>query len=52
LRTSIENGYCSYPMVDTDAQWAALRDDPEFLEIRQEAIACQERFREFIRSTD
>ena len=52
LRTAIENGYCSYPMVDTDAQWAALRDDPEFLEIRQEAIACQERFREFIRSTD
>jgi len=51
LRQAIELGYCSYPMLDTDQQWAPLRDDPEFLEIRQVAIACQERFREFISGT-
>ncbi len=50
LRLAIDRGYCSYPALDTDLQWAALRQDPEFLELRRGAVACRDRFRDFVQS--
>ena len=50
LRRAVELNYCSYPAVDRDPMWAGLRDDPEFLEIREEARACRQRFVDFLDS--
>ena len=50
LCQAVENNYCSYPSVDRDPLWGPLREDPEFLEIREEAIACCQRFVDFVES--
>ncbi len=50
LRQAVERNYCSFPNVDRDRQWDALREDPGFLEVRDQAIACRDRFREHVRS--
>ena len=52
LRHAIETGYCSYPSVDRDPLWQGVRDNPEFLEIRDEAIACRQRFVDFVESNN
>ena len=44
LRLSIKEGHCSYPAIETDPLMANLRAQPEYPEIRQEAIACQQKF--------
>ena len=48
LRQAIDQGYCSYPGVDNDPRWDDLRQDPDFLEVREEAIACRNRFVEYL----
>jgi len=50
LRRAVEMNYCSYPAIDRDPLWADLRENPEFLEIREEAIACRQRFVDFMQS--
>lgn len=47
---AVEQNYCSYPAIDRDPLWADLREDPGFLEIREEAIACRQRFVDFVDS--
>ena len=44
LRRSIAHNHCSYPAVDNDVSWDPLRHDPDFLALREEAIACRQRF--------
>jgi hypothetical protein len=34
--------------VDNDPRWDDLRQDPDFLEVREEAIACRNRFVEYL----
>jgi TolB-like protein/predicted Ser/Thr protein kinase len=50
LRRAVEENYCSYPGVDRDPLWADYRDDPDFLSIREEAMACRQRFVDFVDS--
>ncbi len=44
LRRSIARNYCGYPSLDNDLSWEPLRDDPDFQALRQEAMACRQRF--------
>jgi DNA-binding winged helix-turn-helix (wHTH) protein/tetratricopeptide (TPR) repeat protein len=48
LRRAIDHGFCAHPALDSDPIWRPLRDNPEFQRLRQEAIACRERFQEAI----
>ena len=48
LRRAIARGHCSYPALDNDRSWDSLREDPDFLALREEAIACRERFLDHI----
>jgi hypothetical protein len=45
LERAIDGNYCSYPLIDTDALWAKLRDDPRYPAVLEDARACHERFR-------
>ncbi|HEY8133997.1 MAG TPA: hypothetical protein VII12_19130, partial [Thermoanaerobaculia bacterium] len=47
LRRSVEKRYCAYPAMDADPAFAQIRGTPQFQEIRQMAIACQQRFLQF-----
>jgi hypothetical protein len=47
---AVEQNYCSFPALDRDPLWADLREDPGFLEVREEAIACRQRFVDFVES--
>jgi hypothetical protein len=44
LKLSIEGGHCSYPAIEMDPLLANLRKQPEYTEIRSEALACQNSF--------
>jgi DNA-binding winged helix-turn-helix (wHTH) protein/TolB-like protein len=44
LKLAIERNYCSYPTVDKDPFFNQLRTNPEFIRVRQAAIACHEAF--------
>ena len=44
LRTAVNRHYCSYPALDNDPLFAGLRGTPEFQQIRQAAIQCQQSF--------
>ena len=44
LSKAIEGHYCSYPVMDRDPFFAALRSTPEFTKIRSAAIACQQNY--------
>lgn len=46
LAMAIEQNYCAHPAIDNDPLWDRLRDDPEFVAVREEAIACRERYRD------
>lgn len=48
LRHAIAAGYCSYPALDNDPMFAALRKDSEFADLRSKAIACQKSFRDTV----
>jgi TolB-like protein len=44
LRTAVNRHYCSYPALDNDPLFAGIRATPEFQQIRQSAIQCQQSF--------
>jgi serine/threonine protein kinase len=44
LRQAVQDGYCSYPALDSDPLFSTLRDAPEFQAIRSAAIDCQDKF--------
>ncbi|MGD0759166.1 MAG: winged helix-turn-helix domain-containing protein [Candidatus Sulfotelmatobacter sp.] len=44
LRKAIKGGHCSYPAMDTDSLFDSIRQRPEFGELRQAAIQCQQDF--------
>jgi TolB-like protein len=44
LRTAIEGNYCSYPALDSDPLFEAVRAMPEFVAIREAARTCQMEF--------
>jgi DNA-binding winged helix-turn-helix (wHTH) protein/TolB-like protein/tetratricopeptide (TPR) repeat protein len=44
LRNAIKGNYCSYPALDNDPQFDSIRQRPEFAELRQAAIQCQQNF--------
>jgi tetratricopeptide (TPR) repeat protein len=49
---AVDGGFCSYPALDQDPIWAALRDDPEFRRIRAKAQACHDKFRRMVEAYD
>jgi serine/threonine protein kinase/DNA-binding winged helix-turn-helix (wHTH) protein len=44
LKRSIQGDYCFYPALDSDPFFSNVRSQPEFIELRSEAIACQNNF--------
>jgi eukaryotic-like serine/threonine-protein kinase len=44
LRLSVDRHYCAYPALDNDPLFASIRSTPEFQQIRQSAIQCQQSF--------
>jgi TolB-like protein len=44
LRRAIARDHCSYPAIDNDRSWDSLREDPDFLALREEAMVCRQRF--------
>lgn len=50
LQSAIEDGYCAYPAIDLDPAWKSLKDEPAFRSLREEAIACRDRFRAAVRT--
>jgi tetratricopeptide (TPR) repeat protein len=44
LRTAIDRNYCSYPAMDKDPFFDALRINPQFLKLRQAGISCHDDF--------
>ena len=48
VERAVDGNFCSYPALDLDPIWAGMRSDPEFLRIRVKAMACHERFRQFV----
>jgi hypothetical protein len=44
LRIAVSRHYCSYPAMDNDPLLARIRTTPEFQQIRQAAIQCQQSF--------
>jgi DNA-binding winged helix-turn-helix (wHTH) protein/TolB-like protein len=44
LRKAITGNYCSYPAMDKDPLFDPIRQRPEFAELRQAAIQCQQSF--------
>jgi TolB-like protein/tetratricopeptide (TPR) repeat protein/predicted Ser/Thr protein kinase len=44
LRIAVDRHYCSYPALDSDPLFARFRGNPEFQQIRQAGIQCQQSF--------
>ena len=44
LRNAIQGNYCSYPAMENDPLFAPIRQQPEFKELEQAAIRCQQNF--------
>jgi DNA-binding winged helix-turn-helix (wHTH) protein/TolB-like protein len=52
LRHAIERGFCAWPALDRDPIWRPLRRTAEFRRLREEGIACRERFRRDVGLTE
>lgn len=50
LKAAVDGHYCSYPAIDHDPLFDKVRRDPEFLQVRQSAIACQAEFQRELQS--
>jgi TolB-like protein len=50
LTRAIQGNYCSYPAMESDALFAALRATPEYAGVRAAGQTCQHRFRDEIRA--
>jgi tetratricopeptide (TPR) repeat protein len=46
LGRAVDTGYCSYPALDTDPAWSAVRSHPGFLALRARGVECRRRFLE------
>ena len=44
LRKAIQGNYCSYPAMDKDPVFDAIRRRPEYAELRAAAVQCQQSF--------
>lgn len=44
LRLSVDRHYCAYPALDSDPLFTRMRGNPQFQQIRQSAIQCQQSF--------
>jgi tetratricopeptide (TPR) repeat protein len=44
LRKAINNRYCSYPAMEEDPLFDAIRQRPDFAQLRSAAIQCQQNF--------
>jgi TolB-like protein/Tfp pilus assembly protein PilF len=44
LEVSVKGGYCAFVALDHDTLWTAVRSRPRFLQLRDEARACRDRF--------
>jgi len=44
LRKAIQGNHCSYPAMDKDPLFDPMRQRPEFAEVRQAAVHCQQKF--------
>ena len=44
LNRAIKGNYCSYPAIDKDPLFDSIRPRPEFAELRQAGIQCQQNF--------
>jgi TolB-like protein len=44
LRKAIKGNYCSYPAMDKDPLFDPIRQRPDFAELRQAGIQCQQNF--------
>jgi DNA-binding winged helix-turn-helix (wHTH) protein/TolB-like protein len=44
LRKSIKGNHCSYPAMEKDPLFDPIRQRPEFAELRQAAVQCQQNF--------
>jgi TolB-like protein len=44
LKIAIDRNYCSYPAMDKDPFFNAMRTNPQFLKLRQAGIACHDDF--------
>lgn len=49
---AVATGFCSFPALDLDPIWTGMRNDPEFHRVRNEAMACHDRFREVVAAYD
>jgi len=49
LRAASERGFCVYPSVDHERLFDNIRGSAEFKAVRQEGIACQEKFAPYAR---
>ena len=45
LEHAIDGNYCSYPAVDRDPIWEAVRKRPAFRQLREAALACHQDFK-------
>jgi len=52
LRKAINGNYCSYPALDKDPLFDPIRQRPEFGELRQAGIECQQNFLAHPRQAD
>ena len=50
LARAVDGNYCSFPALDQDPVWSALRGDPEFQRIRAKAMACHDKFRRMVQT--
>jgi hypothetical protein len=44
LKRTVEEGYCSYPGMDSDPLLANVRSQPAFAQIRAAGVQCQSKF--------
>lgn len=52
LRTALEKKYSIYPAIDRDPAFDTLRDDPDFLRIRSEAMRYHEEAKALLRNVE
>jgi hypothetical protein len=52
LRKAIHGNYCSYPAMASDPLFKAIRERPEFAELRQAGMRCQQSFMAHRRQVD
>ncbi len=50
VERAVDGNFCSYPALDQDPIWAAMRSEPEFQRVRGKAKACYDRFNRFVES--